>query len=125
MPNAQGFQLVEIIKNDIKMLDYAVSIQDWRNAAYFIQQVIEKSLKLVLMSQGVTDNQLMIHDLTYLILMLNHVGIQVPSNIVSTANKITEWEAKARYDIRFNAKPSDIKGCAKIAKNYFKLVTSN
>ena len=28
-------------------------------------------------------------------------------------------------DLNFCAKPSDIKGCAKIAKDYFKSITSN
>lgn len=125
MPNAQGLNLINIIKDDIKMLDYAISIQAWRQAAYLIQQVIEKSLKLVLMSQGIPDNQIFTHDLTSLILMLDNIGISVPGNIINTANKVTLWEAQSRYDLNFRANASDIKGCAKIAKNYFKIVTSN
>ena len=125
MPNAQGLQLIEIINNNIKMMDYAISIQNWRDAAYFIQQVIEKCLKLVLMSQGEPDNALYTHDLSYLIIMLyNKYGINVPNNIRSTAYNVSCWEAKSRYDISFKYKVSDIRGGAKIAKEYFKLITS-
>lgn len=126
MPNAQGLALIKIIEEDIFMLNLAISHQKWRMAAYLVQQVIEKSIKLVLMSQGVPDNQILSHDINFLRLMLyNNFGINVPSNVISTANTVTFWEAQARYDLNFCAKPSDIKGCAKIAKDYFKIITSN
>jgi HEPN domain-containing protein len=123
MPNAQGKLLIEMIKGNIQIMDYAIDRQLWRDAAFYVQQVIEKSLKLVLMSQGVPDNQLYTHDIYRLILMLNQFGITVPGDIIAAANNITIWEAKSRYDSTFSGKPLDIKKCAKIAKAYFKLVT--
>lgn len=126
MPNAQGLELINIIKDDITLMDLAIENQLWSNAAFLAQQVIEKSLKLVLMSHGVPDRNLFSHDIDFLRIMLySNFKITVPSNIITTANKLNSWEALARYDNRFLAKPTEVKECAKIAKNYFKLVTSN
>lgn len=124
MPNAQGLLLINIIKDDIAMMEYAIKNGYTRNAAYQVQQVLEKSLKLVLMSHGATDNSLKLHDISALINMVASLGLQVPNELYTVANKITAWEANARYDEIFIVTSSDVKGCATIVKRYFNLVTS-
>jgi HEPN domain-containing protein len=119
MPNVQGKLLIEMIKDNIAMMNYAISRQLWRDAAYYVQQVIEKTIKLILMSQGVPDKQLCTHDIYRLIFMLNQFGIEVPIDIVEAANTLTVWEAKARYNQIFNAKPVEIRKYAKNSKSLF------
>lgn len=83
---------LRIVSNYAESDDKALRLQ----AAYHMQQAIEKTIKLKAELKGLS---LWGHDIDILLKKCNDVGIdiEVPKLIVEKADMYTHWEAECRY----------------------------
>lgn len=90
--------LLSIAKADLISAGRLVEDEDKfikHQAAYFVQQSIEKTLKYLIYLK--TGTQSWGHDIAKLIMQARQLGIQVPREIDSHKTVYTSWEAVTRY----------------------------
>lgn len=92
-------QYKALIKADLKIVDNYAESEDKAlrlQAAYHVQQAIEKTIKLKAELKGVS---LWGHDIDVLLKKCTDAGIdiEVPNIIVDKADMYTHWEAECRY----------------------------
>jgi len=92
-------QYKSLIKADLKIVDNYAESDDKAlrlQAAYHMQQAIEKTIKLKAELKGVS---LWGHDIDVLLKKCTDVGIdiEVPNIISDKADMYTHWEAECRY----------------------------
>lgn len=90
--------LLAIAKADLKTAGNLVKLDNKfqkHQAAYFVQQSIEKTLKY-LISRNV-EYQPWGHDIRKLVIQSKQLGIDVPKRIEDRADVYTSWEAITRY----------------------------
>jgi len=92
-------QYKALIKADLKIVDNYAESDDKAlrlQAAYHMQQAIEKTIKLKAELKGVS---LWGHDIDVLLKKCTDAGIdlEVPNIIVEKADMYTHWEAECRY----------------------------
>ena len=93
-----GNTLLSIAKADIKTAKSLVNSDDKyqkHQAAYFVQQGVEKTLKYAISLK--TGGQPWGHDITKLVMLAQQNGIFVPSFICQKSKTITSWEVVSRY----------------------------
>lgn len=84
-------------------------------AAYHVQQGIEKALKYQTEMMGIPYRKT--HNLIGLISDLENHGFMVSDNFKEKAYIISDWEASSRYNDDFNALRSDIEEAISIYDN--------
>lgn len=99
--------LVEIIKRDIGVADLLVNNYSdvcVADLAFKIQQILEKTFKLVLYSCSNVDTLTVRkcgHNLLLLAKLIMAQGITIPKDIVSLLSVVNTWESATRYDACF------------------------
>lgn len=94
-------------------------------AAYHAQQAIEKILKYVLhdiYGEDDTDRRFKTHNIATLILKAERHGFQVDDELVNMSDKITDWEANARYGSSIISTREDIKTAINLGYNLLEQV---
>ena len=84
-------------------------------AAYHVQQAIEKALKYKTEMMGIEYRKT--HNLVGLISDLEQNGYTIDSNLKSKAAEISGWEAASRYNDDFAAVKSEIESAIEIYEN--------
>lgn len=90
--------LLSIAKADLITAGKLVGSEDKfikHQAAYFIQQSIEKTIKYLIFLK--TGSQPWGHDIEKLIRLAKSLGIQIPERIDKYKTVYTSWEAVTRY----------------------------
>ena len=90
--------LLAIVKADLKTAKSLVRSSKKKKkhqAAYFIQQAIEKTIKYVLLRE--TGSQPWGHDISRLIMTAQGKGLEIPEEIIKNAAVYTSWEVVTRY----------------------------
>ena len=119
-----------IIKADIITAKQALAyfdekhIKDMKNiAAYHLQQAAEKLIKYQIYKQTskTNDRKMYTHDLIKLMDYADSEGIvlEIPDYIRDHANRITEWEAESRYDLRFSIRADTLKKTYNVIEDWF------
>jgi HEPN domain-containing protein len=90
--------LLAIAKADLKTAKVLVNSNDKyqkHQAAYFVQQSVEKTLKYAI--SLVSGGQPWGHDISKLILIAQGYNVYVPQKICEKASVYTSWEVVSRY----------------------------
>ena len=120
---------MQIIKADILMAQQGIElykrkeIKEIKNqAAYHIQQAVEKLIKIQVYSSGVNYNNksLYVHNIGSLISYASGLAIpmDIPKDIFDNAVMISDWEASGRYDIHFSVRIDTLEKYLKIVEEW-------
>lgn len=110
--------LLELVYGDIRTADNDLTDYDdelaTRNAAYHLQQAVEKILKYMLFINDVPYKKT--HNIAILIAETAKTDFIVRDDIINNAADITDYEVMSRYDTVFTATRDDIKSLLDMAK---------
>lgn len=94
------------------------------NAAYHIQQAVEKMIKIQVYHSGkpYNNHSMYSHNLIQLTQYAKSLGIQlfIPEYILSNLVLLTSWEARGRYDIHLVVRIDRLKHCYDVVEKWYK-----
>ncbi|MEF9960867.1 MAG: HEPN domain-containing protein [Niameybacter sp.] len=112
--------LLELAKYDMRTAQLVITTNTdegaIRHGAYLTQQAVEKTLKFIL--SELRQTYPLTHNIQDLVVKLNGLGIEIPSEIVGMALVLTSWEAKSRYAGNFSANFKQVSQAIRIANEF-------
>ena len=92
-------------------------------AAYHLQQAVEKLIKIQVYNSGCTYNNrsMYVHNISSLANYADslNIGVYIPAEIRNNAVMISDWEASGRYDIHFTVRIDTLEKYHRIVKDWF------
>ncbi len=122
-----------IIKADIIMASQGIElyknneIKEVKNqAAYHLQQAIEKLIKIQVYNSGCAYNirSMYVHNISTLTRYADslNISVDIPAEIRNNAIMISDWEASGRYDIHFTVRVDTLEKYHRIVSEWFERI---
>ncbi len=122
-----------LIKADLIMAGQGIKlyreneIKEVKNqAAYHLQQAVEKLIKIQVYTSGCTYNNrsMYIHNISSLSSYADSLGfnVDIPTEIRNNAVMISDWEVSGRYDIHFSIRINTLEKFFVIIDDWYKRI---
>lgn len=122
------------IRSDLFIVNYAIEVyrqsnseyEMKSNAAYHLQQAIEKLIKIQIYNNPINSNPKTQyeHNIRKLILVADslNANIYIPNHIRKICDDITSWEASTRYDTVLFLNITTLEKCYRICMDWYNIL---
>lgn len=94
------------------------------NAAYHLQQAVEKMIKIQIYCSGIPYNNHSVysHNLVQLTQYAQSIGIQlmIPEYVQNNLVLLSSWEARGRYDVHLMVRIDRLRRCYDVIEKWYK-----